>query len=390
MIKFGTELHFKDAKIVNIFSNKYDYKIEDKKILEELQNLIYFSYRYNLPKMENYVNKSHYYSDSGWGCMIRASQMMFYNILKSLLIENNNNNKKNYKNEIINLFVDLPINVNKLPDIMSNYYESILKKKSVSSTSNNNLIKYIFPPFGIYFLCGLGEIFQKTAGNWFSDYNLINLYKYINKKLNVIPNLNIFSFLGVVIIEKLIKKCFEKVDENNNENLTENDYYEFKGEKYLLKKAGVIFVSIRLGLYSVPEEYYEAIKYIFDCKQCIGFIGGKNKQASYFIGYYSNNIIYLDPHFCQDCNYSVPIKNRIDAKPFHENKKFYQLEFKKLQAAMTFAFLIKNLNDFKDFINYVNSMKKKFNKNSLFIIQDEKVQINNNIIKDIKDDKDDF
>ena len=57
---------------------------------------------------------------------------------------------------------------------------------------------------------------------------------------------------------------------------------------------------------------------------------------------------------------------------------------------MSIAFLIKNLNDFKEFINFVIDMKKKFSKNSLFIIQNEKIQINKNIIKDIKDDKDDF
>ena len=398
MFKMGTELHFKEAKIVNIFSNKYDYRKENENILNELQKLIYFSYRYNLPRMENYVNKNHYYSDSGWGCMIRASQMCFYNILYNLLIENNNNNNsnnnnndnnnKNYKYELINLFVDLPINVDKLPKIMEFYYNSILNRKSIS-ISNKNLIESIFPPFSIFVLIGLGEIFQKKAGDWFSDYNLINLYKFINNKLNVIPNLKIFSFIGDVIIEKIIKKCFEKIEEENN-NLLENNYYEFKGEKYKFKKACVIFVSIRLGLHSMPEEYFEPIKFTFDCKQCFGFIGGKNKEASFFIGYYSDYIIYLDPHFCQGCNYSVPIRNRADAKPFHDNKKFYQLEFKKLQAAITIGFLIKNLNDFKEFINYVDNMKKKFKKNSLFIVQDEKIKVEKNIIKDIYDDKDDF
>ena len=385
MIKLGTELQFNEAKIVNIFSNKYDYRKEDQKILEELQKLIYFSYRYNLPRMENYVNKNHYYSDSGWGCMIRASQMCFYNILINFLTENNINNK-NYKFEIINLFVDLPINVDKLPNIMLYYYSSIIDNKSFS-IPNKNLIESIFPPFSIFVLIGLGEIFQKKAGDWFSDYNLINLYKFINNKLNVIPYLKIFSFIGDVTIEKIIKKCFEKIENNNLEN---NNYYEFKGEKYLFKKVFVIFVSIRLGLNSMPEEYIESIKFTFDCKQCFGFIGGKNKEASYFIGYYSNNIIYLDPHYCQGCNYSVPIKNRVDAKPFHENKKFYQLEFKKLQAALTIAFLIKNLNDFKEFINYADNMKKKFNKTCLFLVQNEKVKIQNDIIKEINDDKDDF
>ena len=42
---------------------------------------------------------------------------------------------------------------------------------------------------------------------------------------------------------------------------------------------------------------------MFTCKQCIGFIGGKDYSATYFIGYSGNNIFYLDPHYAQQCVY---------------------------------------------------------------------------------------
>ena len=48
---------------------------------------------------------------------------------------------------------------------------------------------------------------------------------------------------------------------------------------------GIIFISIRLGLESISPEYFPAIKQLFDCKEFLGFVGGRVQSASYFFGY---------------------------------------------------------------------------------------------------------
>ena len=58
-----------------------------------------------------------------------------------------------------------------------------------------------------------------------------------------------------------------------NDNL---EVININNEQYLLENYGLIFVSVRLGIYNISEEYFEPMKNIFSCKQFLGFVGGKN------------------------------------------------------------------------------------------------------------------
>ena len=68
------------------------------------------------------------------------------------------------------------------------------------------------------------------------------------------------------IISKLIKQCFV---ESNNINLKEDEFFLFNDKKYIFKNYGLIFVSVRLGIDSIENFYFNSIKNLFNCKEFI-------------------------------------------------------------------------------------------------------------------------
>jgi len=203
--------------------------------------------------------------------------------------------------------------------------------------------------------------------------------------MNIFSNFKILPFQSSIIISKIIKHCFI---ESNDDKLTEDQYFLFNDKKYIFKNYGLIFVSVRLGISTIDNSYYSSIKNLFNCKECIGFIGGKSNSASYFIGCDDVNILYLDPHYAK--NGVIPPLNNTNIQSYID-KTLFQLPIQKLQPAFTIGFLIKNLIDFKDLYKYMNDNCN--NGNSCFFFQENKINsnnINSELEKEIIKTKDDF
>ncbi|XP_049583028.1 cysteine protease ATG4C isoform X1 [Syngnathus scovelli] len=64
-------------------------------------------------------------------------------------------------------------------------------------------------------------------------------------------------------------------------------------------RAVVILIPVRLGGEKINPEYFNFAKRILSLEYCIGIIGGKPKQACYFVGFQDDSLIYMDPHYCQ-------------------------------------------------------------------------------------------
>ena len=323
---------------------------------KELKKILYISYRNNYKPQINIKNNYTYTSDCGWGCMIRSSQMIFAKILFEIF--ELNSDKKNEDDQellvkqIIPFFMD---NNLKLDDIkyheMDNYINKL--KYYFQLKNKNNQIIYIDPPFSIHKICRIGEIFGRTCGEWFSDFELPKIYNIINELFNIIPDLNISHFNTVIELFQIINNCFTPLQENNEEGkeilLYEND------KKYLFKKMGVIFVSLRLGINYISSEYFPSIKKLFDCKQFVGFIGGKVNSASYFIGYMENDLLFLNPHYNQASIYDL----NNDNLNTYLNGEIYKFPFNSLQTALTIGFLFKNINEFKDLIQFFKNVNEQ-------------------------------
>ena len=383
IVNRGTYFDFFSFNYVNIFNSSFYLKNDEgkKKFNEKIDRILYFSYRKNYPIQINYKNKSEYTSDCGWGCMIRSSQMLLARAIYKIL-KKTNTPERAFKLTLY-YFFEYPINESSLPFCLSHYYNKLKNELNL----NEQINKKIFSPFSIKNICSIGEIYGKTCGEWFSDVNLPHIFDIINLNMNVIPNLKVINFTSCVLLKNLIEKCFKipnSIITVGNNNL---EYINFNDEQYILENSGLIFISVRLGIYNISEEYYFAMKKLYSCKEFLGFVGGKNNAASYFIGFNEKNMIYLDPHYSQDSIVPPIDDNNIKS---YSVTNLYQIPFENLQPAFTMGFLFTNILEFNDMINFfIEHNKLKFSCFS-FQIDNYSLKINSSFINNSSMNRNDF
>ena len=359
-------------KSINLFNKKYTTE-SFYKFINKFNKLIYFCYRKNIYSMNTRL-KITLSRDSGWGCMIRCGQMIMSRAIYKYLKSEKNSTEKAII-EVIKLFLDIPYDLKNIP----NFFTPILTKNPYI----NNETK-ILPPFSIQMHCFLGNLYNKYAGEWFSDVNICQNYKDLNDNLNIFPNLKIFSFISELNMADVMEKCFEIVNNlDNNENI---DITTFNNKKYIFKKSGLIFVSMRLGITKVSGEYFSSIKYLFQCKECIGIIGGETNLAHYFIGYNDKgNLIYLDPHITRE---GVVELNEDSIINDYLNKNLLELSMNDMSTALSVGFLFRNKKEFEDLIKFMENYSEK--NYPCFGFCKEKIVLDINKYENLFNDEDDF
>ena len=361
LISLNYKFNQNEKSFVHIYNKAYSIpNIEFMK--QKLKSLILISYRNNYKPQTNSKNNSIYNSDCGWGCMIRSTQMIMaraiYKIFKYEIHKSDQKLDKNFLiKSVIYFFLDNNLKLLKNRKGKENTYfgmENYISK--LKSYNENNIFKTkreicsIEPPFSIQKICIMGEIFGKTCGEWFSDYDLPKILDYINVGFNVFPNVKIIHNNSNLDICKLIESCFKEI---SKEKEVEN-YIIYNDKRYIFGKMGIIFISLRLGLESISDDYFPSIKKIFDCKEFLGFLGGKVQSASYFFGYVNDDLLFLDPHYNQT---SVKDLEREGISSYID-KTIYKLSLKSLQTALTLGFLFRNFDEFIDLIEFCQKFCK--------------------------------
>ena len=419
------------TKEIQIFDVKYS---NQEELLNRLKNIPWFSYRENFEQIKD--DNNIYTSDAGWGCMFRASQMIFAQGLCKL---NNINSLYDFINQFFAYFYDnkIPIrfmckpnkaekkeekqenNISKNNINIFNSFEIIDKDNDWFNISFINLSsemiqglenmserksdsEYIIPPYSIRNFLKVEKYVNKNGkklGEWFSNYDAIRLISTINKKMNSFKDCD-FKVLnfneGIIRINEIIKDCFEEYIEDKNlidfeilslsrvecfniiNNNIENNKYIFNDKKYIFKHKFILFVSVRHGLYSLEEDYFNEVLQIFDIDTNIGMIGGKNTRAFYFIGKCENNLIFLDPHYVQQTLTLKQIGTNIVQDTYIPNDIFY-IPVDELSPSFTIGFavsdmknfkkLMKKLTDAKYFIDTESGNKKNMNNIYLFEVK---------------------
>ncbi|XP_022062304.2 cysteine protease ATG4C [Acanthochromis polyacanthus] len=109
-------------------------------------------------------------------------------------------------------------------------------------------------------------------------------------------------------------------------------------------RAVIILVPVRLGGEKTNPEYFDFAKGILSLEYCIGIIGGKPKQACYFVGFQDDSLIYMDPHYCQsfvDVSTSdFPLQSYHCPSP----KK---MPFSKMDPSCTIGFYSRSVQDYE-------------------------------------------
>ena len=339
-----------------IFDEKMCYFYQNEDINYSTNCFLYMSYRSGL---RNFISLGcgNFTSDCGWGCMLRCCQMMLSRglIKRELKLTYKNRNISmdsiiDIKKNILNFFNDnyIPYTEAKKIERFKQFLEIYESTAGFSVTEVIDNLEVI-PPYSIYVLCKLGN----CSGIHTSDLKMINCFIEINKE--VFKNeINILYFDSGYIKKKKILETFcikkEIYDDssNNNDNTNINNItdvpFDYFGEKYIFDKGGLIFISLRLGLQTIHESYYNIIPLIFKkINNNIGFVCGKNSKAFYFIGCNGDNkLIYVDPHLNQKVenptnyiSYNIPT--------------MYLLDVKKLSSELTIGINISTSNNLAQF-----------------------------------------
>ena len=348
LIESSSSLNITKSKFTKyIIYNKVYTKETKNALIYNISKIIYFTYRKNFSNILNSIGQK-FNCDTGWGCMLRCGQMILargiYKYLKKL-----GNSTKSSLLQSIYYFFENPFSFENMPDNfinMMNYYLNVWYKEH----KNDIILKLIYPPFSIKSLCSVGRICNKEVGNWFSDVNACYIFKIINQYFHLFKELKIFTFQSCIDINEIIDNCFEKESNIYNKDdfiLKENE------EKLYFSYKGIIFVSVRLGLNEIPKEYHIPILKVFSCKNCIGFIGGKDKRAFYFIGYDENgHLLYVDPHFTNETLQNVNENNFVNN---YLIKDIYSISLKKMSSAFTIGFIFRNFNEYKQLIDFLKT-----------------------------------
>ena len=392
------------------------YLKQDEKLINRLKNIPWFSYRKDFEQIKD--KDKIYTSDAGWGCMIRASQMILAQGLYQLF---SIKDLDTFINEFIAYFYDNKIHMKLLSKSKDdiNFDPNTIKEKDENKNNNDEIYddflildpskecrmsfidismemikglenmsdrnsnkKYLTSPFSIRNFIKY-SVNGKKAGQFFSNYDVIKLITEINKKLNENndTDFKIINFNdGAIYIEDIINTCFKEeekkstdifgfenisyssfqkseilFDEKTINNDLKSDIYIFNKRRFQFNHKFIIFVSIRQGLYKLDEEVYEDIFKIFDIKTNIGLIGGKNTRAFYFIGRCDRNLIFLDPHYVQP---TIPL-NKFGTDSIQETYRpndIYYMPIEDLSPSFSIGFAVKDMKNFKLFMEKMNSI----------------------------------
>ena len=310
--------------------------------LYKLGKVLVYTYRKNFPKIQSYKTKKNYTTDAWWGCMVRCGQMILsrgiYRLLKSKGMDT-----KTAISYTVPLFGNYPITKDKL----HYYFHGMLDKYQnlMENKEDKKEIYEFYPPFSIRTLCDVGELFERTAGEWFSDVIITGVFKKISEYFELFknPKLNvkIMNYQSCIEIQDILDTCFikKKYDKKNQK------FIRFHDEYYYYDKMGIVFVNVRVGLDKIPKDYYKGIKELFTLKECIGIIGGKTRLAYYFIGYNDDDdsLLYLDPHVTKEADKEINIVNILDK---HVNKEVHLLKMSKMSTAFTIGFCFRTYEEF--------------------------------------------
>ena len=375
---------FSKSSSIMLYNKTYSVK-EIGKLSYKLNKIILFCYRNKMPHIKRENSKKYYTSDSGWGCMIRCGQMILARAIYKYFKAQKISSEEAIQRTLF-YFYEAPFLFDDYPPLFCCVFNKFIHSYFETHKTPIN-IKYCYAPFNIMSNCLLGELYNKYPGEYFSDVNMCMNFVYLNDYFNIFSYLKIFSFQSNFILSKIIYNCFEKAE--NIDNNINNNIYIYENNQYIMQKGGLIFISVRLGLNKITEEYYNSILEIFNCKECIGIIGGENNKAHYFIGCDCQRevLLYLDPHTTKNCVYKL---NENSLFENYLNKTVYEISLKNMSAAFTIGFMFRNFQEFEHLIYFVQNYTK-VKKNPCFSFTNMEIDfVNDDFEEAVLNDADDF
>ncbi|XP_068606811.1 cysteine protease atg4da [Brachionichthys hirsutus] len=336
---------------------------------------IWLTYRREFPQLDG----STWTTDCGWGCMLRSGQMLLAQGLLVHLMPRDWAwpNAQRLTDVDFELFrprspiraAGVPIPSFGRPTGSSSPETSLprgptskcSKKKRAESVRDrqaepvhHRLVMWFgdqpSAPFGIHQLVEIGKSSGKKAGDWYGPSIVAHILRKAVAKTTAVHSLSVYVAQDCTVYkDDVVRQCDLTHSETPSDPSTQ------------AWKSVIVLVPVRLGGESLNPSYIECVKNILKLDCCIGIIGGKPKHSLYFIGFQDEQLLYLDPHYCQPV---VDVsQDTFPLESFHCSSP-KKMPFNRMDPSCTIGFYAKNRKDFESLCSSVgealSSPKEKY------------------------------
>uniref|UniRef100_A0A8C6TFB0 Cysteine protease n=1 Tax=Neogobius melanostomus TaxID=47308 RepID=A0A8C6TFB0_9GOBI len=310
---------------------------------------VWLTYREEFPPLSG----STLTSDCGWGCMLRAGQMMLAQALILHLL-----GRDWTWSEALTL---QPLDTETWTTTAAKRLVASLEASLQGSPGSSELKSPEKPPTQAFGSAEeadahLKEMYHRTLVSWFGDNTSSQLGIHQLVQFGLTLGKQAGDWYGPAIVAHILKKAVDEavdpilagitayVSQDCTDGLPPPPHNEPSTTDPTDSRAVVILIPVRLGGEKTNPDYVNFVKNILSLDYCLGIIGGKPKQACYIVGFQDDSLIYMDPHYCQ--SFVDVSSSDFPLQSFHcpSPKK---MPFSKMDPSCTIGFYSRSVKDFE-------------------------------------------
>uniref|UniRef100_A0A8C6S7C3 Cysteine protease n=1 Tax=Neogobius melanostomus TaxID=47308 RepID=A0A8C6S7C3_9GOBI len=319
---------------------------------------IWTTYRKDFPQIEG----TSWTTDCGWGCMLRSGQMLLaQGLLVHLMprdwawLDANQLTDVDFevfrpRSPVRAVGIPIPSFASpRMPNTPEKSFASDIMARMVQKTKtectrdkqaepiHHSVLAWFGDQphalFGIHELVEIGKCSGKKAGDWYGPSIVAHILRKAVAKTSLGHNLAVYVAQDCTVYKGDVTHMCDMSQSQTAYDPSNHSW-----------KSVIILVPVRLGGEALNPAYIECVKNILKLECCIGIIGGKPKHSLYFIGFQDEQLLYLDPHYCQPVVDVTQLNFSLESFHCTSPKK---MPFSRMDPSCTIGFYAKTKKDFE-------------------------------------------